>query len=107
MFEWGGLPYLDFMAKLASVVPRPRTNLIRFDGVLALNIGYRERVTPVSVGKFRKPVAELEIDGLEESDLTVGKLKGLCCILKEYAYGGGHSWGGGRLDSSCQCQTDA
>ena len=27
VFERGGLPYLDFMSKLAALVPRPRTNL--------------------------------------------------------------------------------
>ena len=27
VFERGGLPPLDFMAKLAALVPRPRTNL--------------------------------------------------------------------------------
>ena len=47
-------------------------------GGLAYNSRYRERVTPVSVRKFKKPAADVEIDGLEEPDLTVGKRKGLC-----------------------------
>ncbi len=69
---------LDFMAKLAALVPRPRTNLTRFHGVLAPNSRYRERVTPASVRKFKNPAADVEADGLEEPDLTVGKRKGLC-----------------------------
>jgi hypothetical protein len=39
---------------------------------------YRERVTPASVRKFKTPAADVEADGLEEPDLTVGKRKGLC-----------------------------
>ena len=35
VFERGGLPPLEFMAKLAALVPRPRTKLTRFHGVLA------------------------------------------------------------------------
>ncbi len=35
-------------------------------------------MTPVSVRKFKKPAADVENDGLEEPDLTVGKRKGLC-----------------------------
>lgn len=68
---------LDFMAELAALVPRPRTNLTRFHGVLAPNSRYRERVTPASVRKFKNPAADVEADGLEEPDLTVGKRKGL------------------------------
>ena len=74
---------LDVMAKLAALVPRPRTNLTRFHGVLARggfppNSRYRERMTPVTGGKVKKSTADAEADGLEEPDLTVGKRKGLC-----------------------------
>ena len=42
---------LDFMAKLAALVPKPRANLIRYHGVLAPNSQYRAMVTPAKRGK--------------------------------------------------------
>jgi len=35
IFERGGLPPLDFIARLAALVPKPRVNLTRFHGVFA------------------------------------------------------------------------
>jgi len=37
---------LDFIAKLAALVPKPRVNLTRFHGVFAPNSKYRVEVTP-------------------------------------------------------------
>ena len=37
---------LDFLSRLASLVPRPRTNLIRFHGVFAPNFKHRCMITP-------------------------------------------------------------
>lgn len=37
---------LDFMARLASLVPRPRLNLTRFHGVFAPNSRHRQRIVP-------------------------------------------------------------
>jgi hypothetical protein len=45
----------DFIAKLAAVVPKPRTNLTRFHGVFAPNSKFRVRVTPAKRGRGRKP----------------------------------------------------
>jgi ribosomal protein S27E len=45
---------LDFIAKLAALVPRPRTNLTRYHGVFAPNSKLRMRVTPPSRGRGRK-----------------------------------------------------
>jgi len=42
---------LDFIAKLAALVPRPRVNLTRFHGVLAPNSKHRINVTPAKRGK--------------------------------------------------------
>ena len=42
---------LDFIAKLAALVPRPRANLTRYHGVLAPNSKYRVDVTPAKRGK--------------------------------------------------------
>jgi len=48
---------LDFMARLAALVPKPRVNLTRFHGVFAPNSKYRARVTPAKRGKGNKPKA--------------------------------------------------
>jgi hypothetical protein len=42
---------LDFIAKLAALVPRPRVNLTRFHGVFAPNSKHRALVTPAKRGK--------------------------------------------------------
>ena len=46
---------LDFIAKLAALVPKPRTNLTRFHGVFAPNSKFRVRVTPARRGRGRNP----------------------------------------------------
>jgi hypothetical protein len=46
---------LDFIAKLAALVPKPRVNLTRFHGVFAPNSKYRVDVTPAKRGKGSKP----------------------------------------------------
>jgi hypothetical protein len=84
VFERGGLPPLDFMAKLAALVPRPRTNLTRFHGVLSRgglpsNSRYRERITPTRSVKVKETTTDEEADGREELDQTAGKRKGMCC----------------------------
>jgi len=56
---------LDFIAKLAALVPKPRTNLTRFHGVFAPNSKLRVRVTPAKRGRGRKrrqPTGENWID---------------------------------------------
>ena len=45
---------LDFLAKLAALVPRPRVNLTRFHGIFAPNSKYRAQITPAGRGKGRK-----------------------------------------------------
>jgi len=45
---------LDFLARLAALVPRPRVNLTRFHGVFAPNSKHRIQVTPSKRGKGRK-----------------------------------------------------
>jgi hypothetical protein len=48
---------LDFMARLAALVPKPRVNLTRFHGVFAPNSALRKQITP----KARcEPTAESE-----------------------------------------------
>ncbi len=44
---------LDFIAKLAALVPKPRVNLSRFHGVFAPNSKHRVDVTPAKRGKGR------------------------------------------------------
>jgi len=45
---------LDFMARLAALVPKPRANLTRFHGVFAPNSKHRAFVTPAKRGKGGK-----------------------------------------------------
>ena len=47
---------LDFIAKLASLVPKPRVNLTRFHGVFAPNSKHGIKVTPARRGKGRQKV---------------------------------------------------
>ena len=47
---------LDFIAKLAALVPRPRVNLTRFHGVFAPNSKHRVQVTPAKRGKGKQPI---------------------------------------------------
>ena len=42
---------VDFIAKLAALVPKPRVNLTRFHGVLAPNNKHRAWVTPAKAGQ--------------------------------------------------------
>ena len=45
---------LDFIARLAALVPKPRVNLTRFHGVFTPNSKHRIHVTPARRGKGRK-----------------------------------------------------
>jgi len=45
---------LDFIARLAALVPKPRVNLTRFHGVFAPNSKHRALVTPAKRGKGSK-----------------------------------------------------
>ncbi len=46
---------LDFIARLAALVPPPRLNLTRFHGVFAPNSPYRARITSSRRGRGAKP----------------------------------------------------
>ncbi len=48
---------LDFLARLAALVPKPRVNLTRFHGVFAPNSKHRALVTPAKRGKGNKAKA--------------------------------------------------
>jgi hypothetical protein len=45
---------LDFMARLAALVPKPRINLTRYHGVFAPNSAQRAAITPSQRGKGSK-----------------------------------------------------
>ncbi|MBK6286682.1 MAG: transposase [Gammaproteobacteria bacterium] len=45
---------LDFIARLAALVPRPRVNLTRYHGVLAPNHRWRAEVTPSGRGRRKE-----------------------------------------------------
>jgi hypothetical protein len=52
---------LDFIARLAALVPKPRVNLTRFHGVLAPNSKHRVLVTPAHRGKGGNKQIDLEV----------------------------------------------
>ncbi len=56
---------LDFMARLAALIPRPRANLTRFHGVFAPNSKHRALVTPSKRGRS----AKRQINGDERSSV--------------------------------------
>ena len=45
---------LDFMARLAALVPKPRVNLTRYHGVFAPNSAHRAQITPSQRGRGSK-----------------------------------------------------
>jgi ribosomal protein S27E len=51
---------LDFLRKLAALVPRPRHNLIRYHGIFAPNSKMRKLIVPKRSKKFIKKVQEKE-----------------------------------------------
>jgi hypothetical protein len=52
---------LDFLAKLAALVPRPRVNLTRYHGVFAPNSAHRALVTKAGRGKGRADAAKADV----------------------------------------------
>jgi hypothetical protein len=55
---------LDFIARLAALVPKPRVNLTRFHGVFAPNSKHRALVTPSGRGKGasrRRPINTIQM----------------------------------------------
>jgi len=53
---------LDFIARLAALVPKPRVNLTRFHGVFAPNSKHRARVTPAKRGKGNKRPSDRDVE---------------------------------------------
>ena len=49
---------LDFIARLAALVPRPRVNLTRFHGIFAPNSRHRARITPGGRGRGGRVAGE-------------------------------------------------
>jgi hypothetical protein len=52
---------VDFIARLAALVPKPRVNLTRYHGVLAPNHRCRGLVTPARRGKGIKSISNAEV----------------------------------------------
>ena len=63
---------LDFLSRLASLVPRPRVNLIRFHGVFAPNFKHRSLVVPSPPHNQK---TDEEGSGLEDLEDYHGKKK--------------------------------
>ena len=57
---------VDFIARLAALVPKPRVNLTRYHGILAPNHRWRGLVTPASRGKGAKRITNTEVSSPAE-----------------------------------------
>ena len=62
---------LDFIAKLAALVPRPRVNLTRFHGVFAPNSKHRALVTPAKRGRGDKAKAASDVEDQRPAEQRV------------------------------------
>ncbi len=62
---------LDFLSRLASLVPRPKTNLIRFHGIFAPNFKHHRLITP----KTKSPEKQATKSGKSSSMNWAGRLK--------------------------------
>jgi Putative transposase len=70
---------LEFMQRLAALVPRPRLHLIRFHGVLAPNAKLRAQVVPKAAESVTQPAQEQDLG--EAQRLRPGRL-GWAKLLK-------------------------
>ena len=52
---------VDFIARLAALVPKPRVNLTRYHGVLAPNHRWRGLVTPARRGRGVKSISNAQV----------------------------------------------
>ena len=66
---------LDFMARLAALVPTPRVNLTRYHGVFAPNHRLREQVTPARRGRHTAETANEPAHARHESMTWAQRLK--------------------------------
>jgi hypothetical protein len=61
---------IDFIAKLAALVPPPRAHLTRFHGIFAPNANLRAQLTPAGRGKRPATQAEPVVVGANEAERT-------------------------------------
>ena len=62
---------VDFIARLAALVPKPRVNLTRYHGVLAPNHQWRGLVTPAKRGRGGKSISNVEVRSPAERHATM------------------------------------
>ena len=62
---------VDFIARLAALVPKLRVNLTRYHGVLAPNHRWRGEVTPANRGKGAKRIANTDVHSPAERHVTM------------------------------------
>ena len=72
---------VDFMARLAALVPKPRVNLTRYHGVLAPNHRWRGEVTPAKRGKGVKRIANTEVRSPAERHVAMSWAQRLKRVL--------------------------
>jgi len=70
---------LDFISRLASLIPKPRVNLTRFHGVFAPNSKSRAKITPARRGKRKRACFE---DGTDQTPAEKRASKAGFCSCK-------------------------
>ena len=91
-----GFEPLEFIAKLAALVPKPRVNLTRFHGVFAPNSHHRVHVTPAKRGKQADKPTASDTDWLDKSPDQRHKAMAGFCSCKT----GIHAIHGNNLDAA-------
>lgn len=61
---------VDFVARLAALVPKPRVNLTRYQGMLAPNLRRRGEVTPAKRGTSAKRISNGKVRSTVEHEET-------------------------------------
>jgi hypothetical protein len=61
---------LDFLSKLAALVPRPRHNLVRYHGVFAPNARMRKLIVPTKRKKTKPKLDQNECKSIAESEVA-------------------------------------
>jgi hypothetical protein len=71
---------LDFIARLAALVPKPRVNLTRFHGVFAPHSRHRARVTPARWGGGAQRLKRVFGIDIETCPACGGAVRLIACI---------------------------
>ncbi|MGH8864723.1 MAG: transposase [Burkholderiales bacterium] len=80
---------LDFLAKLAALVPRPRAHRVRYHGILAPHAKQRSQVIPSAGGQRRRqrkePLADRAVVATRRADMSTAPLSWMERLKRVFA----------------------